>query len=96
MNPIFQLRKRLKVSQAELGTALEVTQSAVSQYEKGTTVPSPEVVKRLIDFAKKRGVDVSFETIYAPLAKNGLVDRIAASDDAQPPAGERGPVRKTK
>lgn len=87
MNPIFQLRKRLKVSQAELGAALEVTQSAVSQYEKGTSIPSPDVVRRLIDFAKGRGVDVSFEAIYTPTSWNGPTDRVAASDDTQPPVG---------
>lgn len=94
MNPIFQLRKRLKVSQAELGIALEVTQSAISQYEKGTSVPSPEVVRRLIDFAKGKGIDVSFEAIYAPTSWNGPTDRAAASDDTQPPVG--GTSRKTK
>lgn len=94
MNPILQLRKRLSVSQAELGAELGVTQSAVSQFEKGSAVPSPETVKRLIDFAKKRGVDVSFDSIYVPLAKNGMVDRMAASDDAQPTGGTSD--RKTK
>lgn len=95
MNPILQLRKRLNVSQAELGAELGVTQSAVSQFEKGSAVPSPDTVKRLIDFAKRRGVDVSFDSIYAPLAKNGLIDRMAASDDTQPASGS-GPSKKDK
>ncbi|MFM0243820.1 helix-turn-helix domain-containing protein [Paraburkholderia sediminicola] len=87
MSPILQLRKRLKVSQADLGAALGVTQSAISQYEKGTSVPSPEIVRRLIEFAKTAGIEVSFESIYAPSRKNGALDRAAASDDVQPPVG---------
>jgi putative transcriptional regulator len=90
MNPILQLRQRLKISQAELGAELGVTQSAVSQFEKGSAVPSPETVQRLIDCAKKRGVDVSFDSIYAPLARNGVIDRMAASDDSQNPVGTKG------
>jgi transcriptional regulator with XRE-family HTH domain len=71
MNPILQLRKRLKVSQADLGAELGVTQSAISQYEKGTSTPSPEIVRRLIEFAKTRGIEVSFESIYLPAGGNG-------------------------
>lgn len=86
MNPILQLRKRLKVSQHDLGAAIGVTQSAVSQFEKGISIPSPETVRRLIEFSKTKGIAVSFESIYTPNG-NGLIDRMAASDDAQPPIG---------
>jgi transcriptional regulator with XRE-family HTH domain len=86
MNPIYQLRKRLKVSQQDLGAAIGVTQSAVSQFEKGISVPSPETVRRLIEFAKTKGIAVSFESIYTPNG-NGIIDRMAASDDIQPPIG---------
>ena len=97
MNPILHLRKRLEVSQAELGTAIGVTQSAISQYEKGTSIPSYETVRRLIEFAKTRGVEVSFDSIYAPSnGKNGATDRAAASDDAQPPAGTKGDEKLAK
>jgi transcriptional regulator with XRE-family HTH domain len=87
MNPILTLRRLLKVSQTELGTAIGVSQSMVSQYEKGASTPSPETVIKLIQFSRSRGIEVSFESIYAPDASNGPVDRFSASDDTQPPAG---------
>lgn len=87
MNPILQLRKRLKASQVQMGKAIGVSQSAVSQYEKGRATPSPDVVRRLIEFAKTRGVEVSFEWIYAPNDQNGPIDSVSSSDDTQPPVG---------
>jgi transcriptional regulator with XRE-family HTH domain len=90
---ILQLRKRLKLSQLELGQAIGVSQSSISQYEKGTTTPSPDVVRKLIEYAKGRDVQVSFESIYAGNG-NGVIDRTAASDDAQPPVGGTSDKRK--
>lgn len=87
MNPILEIRKQLDVSQSELAAAIGVTQSAVSQFEKGLATPSPDTVKKLINFAKTKGIDVSFDSIYAPTLRNGKVDRGAASDDTQPNPG---------
>lgn len=98
MNPILHLRRLLKVSQTELGNAIGVSQSMVSQYEKGVSTPSPETAIKLIQFSRSRGVEVSFESIYAPDGNNVPIDRIAASDDAQPPVGRssRKSARKKK
>lgn len=96
MNPILELRKQLDVSQSELAAAIGVTQSAISQFEKDSATPSPDTVKKLIDFAKTRGVEVSFDSIYAPTLRNGKVDRAASSDDAQPPAGTSGHEKLAK
>lgn len=48
-----------------LADGIGVTQSNVSHYEKGQTVP-PHVAKRLIEFAFRRGVIVTYEDIYGP------------------------------
>ena len=87
MNPILELRKQLGVSQSELAAAIGVTQSAISQFEKDSATPSPDTVKKLIDFARTRGVEVSFDSIYAPTLRNCKTDRAAASDDTQGDAG---------
>lgn len=65
MNNVPDIRKRLAVSQAELGVALGVTQSVISQYEKGACDPSLKVARKLIAFAKLRDVNLMFETIYS-------------------------------
>ena len=93
MNPIRQLRKRLKVSQVQLAREIGVTQSAISQFENGSSIPSPDTVLKIIDFAKRRNVVVSFDSIYSQIPRNGDVDSIAASDDVQPPVGGKTPRR---
>lgn len=65
MNAITSIRKSLGLSQAALGAALELSQSAISQFEKGTCEPTPDVARRLISLAQQHGLDVSFDTIYA-------------------------------
>lgn len=58
------IRTRLAMSQAEMGAALGVTQSNVSMYERGQTV-LPEVAGRLIEIARARGLEISYDHIYA-------------------------------
>lgn len=65
MNPFAQIRKRLDVTQSAMAEALGVTQANVSFYEvRNQTVP-PDVARRLIHFAKSKGVVVSFDDIYS-------------------------------
>lgn len=65
MNAIHAIRKKLGVTQAELARAIGVTQSNVSFYEKGQTIP-PTVAGRLIDYAKGLGTELTFDQIYKP------------------------------
>jgi putative transcriptional regulator len=60
---IRAIRKRLGVTQAELGVAVGVSQGNVSFYERGQTVP-PEVAGRLIAFAATKGVVLTYDDIY--------------------------------
>jgi putative transcriptional regulator len=68
MNSLIDLRKRLSLSQAELGSAIEVNQSAISQYERGEIAMNPDVALRLIDFARSRGIEIAMETLYRRVA----------------------------
>ena len=78
MNAIKPIRSLLGVSQSELATALEVSQGNVSFYEKGQTVP-PSIAAKLIEYAKKKGFDITYEHIYggAPLTKRKRKSEVA-------------------
>ena len=54
------------MTQAELAEKLGVSQGSVSFYENGQVVP-PLVATRLIDVAKQRSVEITFNDIYAGL-----------------------------
>lgn len=61
--PFQQIREMLGVTQAEVAGALGVTQGNISHYENGQTVP-PDIARLLIDFAKSRGCDITFNHVY--------------------------------
>lgn len=65
MNGLIELRKRLRMSQAELGAGIGLGQSAISQCERGGCLLSPESAKRLIEFAKAHGITTSLDEIYS-------------------------------
>lgn len=64
MNSIKSIRARLGVTQQALAKGLGVTQGNVSFYERGQTVPPP-VAERLIEYAKGRGVLITFNDVYS-------------------------------
>lgn len=63
MRPIQVIRTRLGVSQVQLAAELGCTQANVSYYERGQTI-QPDVAKRLIAFAKSRGLALSYDHVY--------------------------------
>ena len=63
MNAILSIRKRLGLTQAELGKGLGVSQGSISFYERGQTM-SPAVAGTLIDLAKSLGQVVTYDDIY--------------------------------
>ncbi len=63
MSQIRLIRKRLDLSQAALAEVMGCTQSNVSFYEKGQTVP-PENARRLIEYANGKGLALSFDNVY--------------------------------
>ncbi|WP_454826066.1 helix-turn-helix domain-containing protein [Paraburkholderia xenovorans] len=64
MNGLIALRKRLKMSQTDLGDAIGVTQSAISQYERGDCLMTPDVAIRLVQFARARGIAATMDALY--------------------------------
>lgn len=51
------------MTQAAIGSELGVTQGNISFYEKGQTVP-PDVARKLIELARRHGLELSFDHIY--------------------------------
>ena len=66
------------MTQQCLAHGIGCTQGNVGHYEKGQTIP-PEAAKRLLQFAKARGVALTLDQIYglAPLVE-ALPERAAA------------------
>lgn len=66
MNHLKKIRERLGLTQAALARELGCTQGNIGHYEnKNQTIP-PDVAKRLIALAAKRGVVIGYEHIYGP------------------------------
>lgn len=83
MNPFVSLRKRLGISQSDLGKRLEVSQASISQYESGNTLPPAVVAASFIKFAKSKGMKVSFDDIYgAAVGKKGA-PKVPATEEVK-------------
>jgi len=63
MTSFLTIRKRLGLTQVEIAAALGMTQGNVSFYERGQTVP-PQVAGKLIELAKAKGFDLSYDDVY--------------------------------
>lgn len=58
------IREKLGLTQEELGVIVDRTQGCIAQYEAGTTVP-PSVAKGVIDYAKEKGHELTFNDFYS-------------------------------
>lgn len=65
MNLIFKFRNDVGLSQESLAKAIGVTQSAISQLERGEKKPSVDLAMRLVSFAKEQGKSFKLEDFYA-------------------------------
>jgi transcriptional regulator with XRE-family HTH domain len=64
MHPIQQLRtERLKLTQKQFAAELQLTQSSVSQYERGDCSPSVAVLRRMVALARANQVEVSMDDL---------------------------------
>jgi putative transcriptional regulator len=63
IRPIKAIRKLLGMSQAEIAEHLGCRQGNISFMERGQTVP-PESARRLIELARSRGVELSYDHVY--------------------------------
>ncbi|MDF3939608.1 helix-turn-helix transcriptional regulator [Achromobacter xylosoxidans] len=64
MNSIRRIRKAAGLSQAQLAATLKVSQSAISQYERGAIQPGIKQAKRLVALAADSGLSVSLDQVY--------------------------------
>lgn len=64
MNPFRQVRNAAGLSQAQLAAKLKVSQSAISQYERGTIQPGIRLAKRLVLLAADSGLSISLDQVY--------------------------------
>ncbi|SQH12998.1 helix-turn-helix transcriptional regulator [Providencia heimbachae] len=63
-NNIKLIRKELGLSQSELASLLEVSQSNISHYERGSQRVPQDIASRVINLAGERGVPITFDDIY--------------------------------
>lgn len=68
MNTIARLRRDLGMSQQQLGKALSVTRTAVTNYESGRR-PQIDVALRLVALANAHGHAVTLEEIYSEVER---------------------------
>ncbi len=71
LNSMTDARKRKKLTQAELGQLVGVTQRAIAAYEAGERRPSPKVLSRLID-ALDMSLYEAWTLFYADDAPGGV------------------------
>ena len=74
MTNFKRIRVLLGLTQAAIGAELGVTQGNVSFYEKGQTVP-PDVARRLIELARVRGHEITFDDVYSDAGAKPDPDR---------------------
>jgi putative transcriptional regulator len=69
MNHLRTIRSRLGVSQGHIAEVLGCSQGNVSGYERGQYAIPPESAAKLIDFARSRGLEITYDNVYgaAPL-----------------------------
>lgn len=64
-NSLFRgVRLQLRMTQADLASALGCTQGNIGFIERGTQTLMPDMAKRLIRFAAAKGLKVTYEDLY--------------------------------
>ena len=64
MNNLKSIREQLGVSQAAIADALGLSQGNISHCECGRQELMPDVARRLIEYAQKNGIEITFDDIY--------------------------------
>lgn len=63
MHNLKPIREHLGVTQQVLADGIDCTQGNIGHYERGQDFP-PDRARLLIEFAKHRGFDLTFDHIY--------------------------------
>lgn len=69
MNLIQEVREASGLSQTAFADVLNVTQSSVSQYERGVIRLDIKRARKLIEFARAYGREIKMDDIYKPEIK---------------------------
>lgn len=67
MHSLKHIRKRLGITQQAMAEGIGCTQANVGHYEHGQMLPPPMACK-VIDFARTRGLYLTFDHIYGHAA----------------------------
>lgn len=59
MSPVYLIRHKLLITQTNLANKLGISRQMVWAYEKGRSMPSFEVAKKLIEIANDHGITVN-------------------------------------
>lgn len=62
---IKRVRNEAKMTQVEFSKSLEISQTAVTEYERGIRTPSLKVAKKIIDFAKQNKIKLTLTDIFS-------------------------------
>lgn len=60
---LISIRKKLGLTQKAFSKKLNITQGAVSHWERGLNCPSPEIAMKIVLLAKKYGVVCTVKTL---------------------------------
>ena len=73
MNQLRAIRKRLNVTQAELGRGIGCTQPNIGHYEVDRQCLPPDRAKAVIEFSAARGLALTMGQVYGiePLPPSG-------------------------
>ena len=66
-NPILKLRQHLALTQHDLADNLGIAQPNIAHYESGTRHPIVATAFKIMDFAKKHGMDIKLHEFYEDL-----------------------------
>ena len=72
LNSLSEIRRQRKLTQAELGQRVGVSQRSIAAYEAGERKPSPKVASRLIS-ELQIPIDMAWKMLYADDEKSRCV-----------------------
>lgn len=93
MNAIKQIRQTLGLKQRELADAVGLFQTAISFYEVGKNDPTPDTARKIVKFARSRGLMIGYEHVYGDEPVPELQPELATANTepaAQPAAQTAG------
>lgn len=69
MHILLDLRRKLKISQEELGRSIGVSKTMIYLYESGRFNPSPSRAAKLMKLAARNGIEIKQEELILDLKK---------------------------